>query len=102
MERPDVYRKVYQQTLLTGTLEVGTDGFVCVHLVFERSMLLFLVEVPFVPGYNGGVCNHSACVSVGVRQITPSVARASAHLVGSKFRTWSVSRDVARERPTYA
>lgn len=88
---------------VVAALEVGVDGFFGVHLVFKLLVLLLLVDVPLVPPNNSGVCNYSVygCVAV-VRRAAEIVARVSAYLVGSKFRTWRVLRDVARESPTYA
>jgi len=45
------------EPMSTTTLEVGADSFFSVHLVFELPVLLLLLEIPFVPLYNLGVCD---------------------------------------------
>ena len=44
---------------LATALEVGTDSFFGIHLVFKFLVLLLLAEIPFVPFYNMRVCDHS-------------------------------------------
>jgi hypothetical protein len=41
--------KVCQWTQLTANLEVGTDGFFLIHLVFKCLVPLFLADIPLVP-----------------------------------------------------
>lgn len=53
---------------LTVALEVGVDGFLRVHLVFEFLMLSFPTEVLLVPLYDNRVRNHSVRAEVNVRR----------------------------------
>lgn len=62
VEMSVIHLKVCWQTPLDAILEIGMDCFFRVHLVFELLVLLFLKEIPLVPGYNRRVRDHPVCM----------------------------------------
>lgn len=58
----------FTEPMSTTTLEVGADSFFSVHLVFKLPVLFLLLEIPFVPLDNLGVCDNPVQTSGGPQE----------------------------------